>query len=102
MRTKAHAGQGIICRPVPGSGEPLSYLGGCLPALFAITQYVVFGKKSTRIWGQKGIYYTTYKHNISVVLQRLCLIIAVLHVQFARCALLVFAKMRKVETFDRS
>jgi len=26
-RTKAHAGQGIICRPVPGSGEPLRYLG---------------------------------------------------------------------------
>jgi len=27
-RTKAHAGQGIICRPVPGSDEPPSYLGG--------------------------------------------------------------------------
>jgi len=36
VQTKAHAGQGIICRPVPGSGEPPSYLGGRLPALFAI------------------------------------------------------------------
>jgi len=34
---KTHACQGIICRTVPGSGEPLRYLGGRLPALFAIT-----------------------------------------------------------------
>ena len=32
-RTKAHAGQGIVCRTIPGSGEPLRYLGGRLPAL---------------------------------------------------------------------
>jgi len=36
-QTKAHAGHNIICQSVPGSDEPLSYLGGCLPALFAIT-----------------------------------------------------------------
>jgi len=36
-RQKAHASQGIICQPDLGSGEPLSYLGGCLPALFAIS-----------------------------------------------------------------
>jgi len=30
VRTKAHAGQGIICQPVLGSGEPLRYLGGRL------------------------------------------------------------------------
>ena len=36
-RTKAHAGKGIMCRPVPGSGEPLRYPGGRLSALFAIT-----------------------------------------------------------------
>jgi len=36
-RTKAHAGHDIIYQPVPGSGEPLHYLGGHLPALFAIT-----------------------------------------------------------------
>ena len=29
-------GQGIMCRPVLGSGESLRYLGGRLPALFAI------------------------------------------------------------------
>jgi len=33
----AHASQGIICQTIPVSGEPPNYLGGCLPALFAIT-----------------------------------------------------------------
>jgi len=28
--------QGIICQPVPDSGQPLSYLSCCLPALFAM------------------------------------------------------------------
>jgi len=39
-RTKAHAGQGIMCRSVPCTGDQLRYLGGRLPALFAIPFHV--------------------------------------------------------------